>query len=320
MVNLHFWCGFYPKIVKNCHFLKFGVRVQYPQKPWCFPYKNMTHSRLFCFWSLSLAPSNFSRIFSRESEKCPLATSNRWKASPNLEAVPWIFFYGGDGLPMMVRVELVQKEEHMSGNHGFYDGRVGSRISRKPMLEQLRVLETVQTFGGKHSFDHADQEQNLLSASFNIFQLSSKIFQHLSKSVPSSCCCSYPSPFLSNKLKNESSSTLRNSRSPSGFFASSLFAVYGSRFNQNSCPGGWIGGNHKIRSAKNVHKLAIAHVDQTVLNDSKGKKAITLLSFMYVHIYIYIHIIVCIYIYKYTLHINIYTLYIHTVYIYIHYI
>ena len=52
---------------------------------------------------------------------------------------------------MMVRVELVQKEEHMSGNHGFYDGRVGSRISRKPMLEQLRVLETVQTFGGKHS-------------------------------------------------------------------------------------------------------------------------------------------------------------------------
>lgn len=97
---------------------------------------------------------------------------------------------------MMVRVELVQKEEHMSGNHGFYDGRVGSRISRKPMLEQLRVLETVQTFGGKHSFDHADQEQNLLSASFNIFQLSSKIFQHLSKSVPSSCCCSYSIPLL----------------------------------------------------------------------------------------------------------------------------
>ena len=41
------------------------------------------------------------------------------KASPNLEAVPWIFFM--DGLPMMVRVELVQKEEHMSGNHGFYE-------------------------------------------------------------------------------------------------------------------------------------------------------------------------------------------------------
>ena len=282
-----FLMWFLPQNCKKLSFPQIRGTSTVPSKAMVFSYKNMTHSRLFCFWSLSLAPSNFSRIFSRESEKCPLATSNRWKASPNLEAVPWIIFYGGDGLPMMVRVELVQKEEHMSGNHGFYDGRVGSRISRKPMLEQLRVLETVQTFGGKHSFDHADQEQNLLSASFNIFQLSSKIFQHLSKSVPSSCCCSYPSPFLSNKLKNESSSTLRNSRSPSGFFASSLFAVYGSRFNQNSCPGGWIGGNHEIRSAKNVHKLAIAHVDQTVLNDSKGKKAITLLSFMYVHIYIY---------------------------------
>lgn len=142
----------------------------------------MTHSRLFCFWSLSLAPSNFSRIFSRESEKCPLATSNRWKASPNLEAVPCFFFFfmGGMVCPWWLGLSWFKRrnicQEIMDSMMGglvleFLENQCWSNWGCLKLSKHseenthLTMLTRNKTY-----FQHLSTSFNYLPKYFNIFQ------------------------------------------------------------------------------------------------------------------------------------------------------